>query len=49
MSGRTIPTRFELIPNENVGSKTVITYNSVEFNVSIADDFFSEQNMQRLK
>jgi outer membrane lipoprotein-sorting protein len=48
MDGRVIPTRFELIPADKQGQKTVITLESVAFNVPIADSFFSQQNMKKL-
>lgn len=49
MSGRTIPTVFELIPAEEEGKKTVVTINNVKFNIPIDDSFFSQQNMKRLR
>ncbi len=48
MSGRLIPTQFELIPADEENQKTVVTINSIEFNVPIEDSFFSIQNMKRL-
>jgi outer membrane lipoprotein-sorting protein len=49
MGGRMIPTRFELIPAEKPGNKTVVTLESIEFNRPIADQFFSQQNMKVVK
>ncbi len=49
MGGRIIPTRFELIPADKPGNKTVITLESVEYNRTIADQFFSQQNMKVIK
>ena len=48
MSGRLIPTQFELIPADEENQKTVVTIISIEFNVPIEDSFFSIQNMKRL-
>ena len=49
MGGRMIPTRFELIPAEKTGNKTVVTLESIEFNRPIPDQFFSQQNMKVVK
>ncbi len=47
MSGRTLPTVMTLIPADKPGEKTVITYDSIEFGVSLSDDFFSLRNLQQ--
>ena len=49
MDGRLIPTRIELIPAEEEGHKTLIEIRSIEFNTPIADNFFSQQNMKRVR
>ncbi len=49
MDGRTIPTRIEIIPAEEEGYKTVIIFETVEFNRPIDDGFFSQQNMKRVR
>lgn len=49
MSGRFIPTTLELIPAEEEGNKTVVTFNEVKFNITIEDSFFSQQNMKRIR
>ena len=48
MSGRIIPTVYELIPADEEGNKTVVTFESIQFNVPIDDSFFSIQNMKRV-
>jgi outer membrane lipoprotein-sorting protein len=48
MDGRLIPTEYELIPADEEGKKTIVEINSIKFNVSIDDTFFSQQNMKRL-
>ncbi len=48
MSGRIIPTVFELIPADEEDNKTVITIKSIRFNVPMDDSFFSIQNMKRI-
>lgn len=49
MGGRTIPAKMEMIPAGKKGQETIITYNSANFNQPIADDFFTTQNMKKLK
>jgi outer membrane lipoprotein-sorting protein len=49
MDGRIIPTTIELIPEEEEGHKTIIEIKEIEFNPSINDSFFSQQNMKRVR
>lgn len=49
MDGRPIPTRLELIPAEEEGNKTIIEIRNIEFNKPINDNFFSQQNMKRVR
>ncbi|MEX0988590.1 MAG: outer membrane lipoprotein-sorting protein [Bacteroidales bacterium] len=49
MDGRLIPTRIELYPEEEEGHKTILTIKSIQFNVEIPDNFFSQQNMKRVR
>lgn len=49
MDGRLIPTRFELIPADEPGNKTIVTMDVIEFNISLSEGFFSQQNMQRIR
>lgn len=49
MDGRVVPTRMEMIPAENPDQKTVVIYNSLEFNTDIKPEFFSIQNMKRIR
>jgi outer membrane lipoprotein-sorting protein len=49
MDGRIIPAVYEIIPADEEGQKTVVTLNSIKFNAPISDDFFSIQNMIRLR
>jgi len=49
MGGRTIPTYWEMVPNDKPGQKTVMEYHSVEFNVKLKKSFFSQQNMKRIR
>ena len=49
MGGRTIPTHWEMIPHNKPGRKTVFDYHSIQFNVKINRNFFSQQNMKRVR
>ncbi|MEN8202803.1 MAG: outer membrane lipoprotein-sorting protein [Bacteroidota bacterium] len=49
MDGRLIPTRIELIPAEEEGQKTIIEIKNIQFNTPIKDNFFSQQNMKRVR
>ena len=46
---RTIPTRFEIIPVGKKGHKTIMVFDKIQFNVPIKEDFFSIQNMKRIR
>lgn len=47
MDGRLIPATYELIPADKPGNKTIVEMDNCKFNISIDDDFFSQQNMKR--
>jgi len=49
MDGRTIPTVYELIPADKPGNKTILEMVKIQFNAPIADNFFTQQNMKRIK
>lgn len=49
MGGRTFATKLEMIPVEEEGHKTVLQYQNIQFDVAMDDDFFSVQNMKRLR
>lgn len=49
MSGRVIPTRFELVPAEKAGNKTILTLDKIEFNSPISESFFTQQNMKKVR
>jgi len=46
MDGRLIPTRFEMIPANKKNQKTIMMYESVEFNRPIDDAFFTSDKMR---
>ncbi len=47
--GRTIPTRFELIPADKPGHKTIVKLEWIKFNISLSESFFSQQQMKNIK
>ncbi|MEG8988137.1 outer membrane lipoprotein-sorting protein [Ignavibacteria bacterium 4148-Me] len=49
IGGRTLPTRWEMIPLDKPNNKTVIEYSKIEFNIEINQSFFSQQNMTRVR
>lgn len=49
MDGRMIPTRMEMIPEDEENHKTVLIYNTIEFNIDLSERFFSIQNMKRVE
>jgi len=46
---RIMPTFFEIIPEDKSGQKTTMEFTSVKFNQAMDDDFFSIQQMKRIK
>ncbi len=46
---RRLPSIMEIIPEEEEGQKTVVIIESLIFNDPIADSFFSQQNMKRIR
>ncbi len=49
MGGKNLPSRFEIIPEDNPGNKTIVILKDIVFNQSIDDSFFSQQNMKRIR
>lgn len=49
LDGRFLPTRWEMVPADEPGNKTVMTYNDIDFDVPLEDNFFSKQNMNRVR
>jgi len=49
LGGRMIPTYWEMIPEDEPGQKTVMEYLDIEFNKKIRTNFFSQQNMKRVR
>jgi outer membrane lipoprotein-sorting protein len=49
MDGRIIPAKYELIPADKEGHKTVVVMDEIKFNIPLSDDFFSQQNMKKIR
>lgn len=49
LGGRTLPTKMEMIPVEEPGHKTVMTYTSMTFDKAMDDSFFTLQNLKRVR
>jgi outer membrane lipoprotein-sorting protein len=49
MDGRFIPTTLELVPAEKEGNKTIVKILEMKFNITIAESFFSQQNMKTIR
>lgn len=49
LGGRIFPTRMDMIPADKKGNKTVLIYKSMVFDNPIQDDFFSTQNIKKVK
>ncbi len=47
--GRRIPSKWEMIPLNKEGNKTVLEYKKVKFNIKIDESFFSQQNMTKVR
>ena len=46
---RLLPTRWEMVPADEPGNKTVMTYKNIDFDIKLDDSFFSKQNMNRVR
>lgn len=49
MDGREIPTSWEMIPVDKPGHRTMMEIQSIDFDVEINDEFFSLQNLRRIR
>ena len=49
IGGHVMPAKLEMIPVQKKGQETIITYNSAVFNQPISVDFFTTQNMKKVK
>lgn len=49
MDGREIPTVWEMMPVDKRGHKTIMEMQSIDFDVQINDEYFSLQNLRRIR
>jgi outer membrane lipoprotein-sorting protein len=49
MGGRTIPTHWEMIPQDKPNQKTVMDYTKIDFNIDTKPSFYSQKNMKRVR
>jgi len=49
MGGKLLPAKMEITPMDKKGQKTIMEYLSIEFDAPFKDNFFTVQNMKRLK
>lgn len=49
MGDRKLPSHMEMIPVDKEGHKTILDMQEMEFNAPISEDFFSIQNMKRIR
>jgi outer membrane lipoprotein-sorting protein len=49
LGGRTFPTRWEIKPLDNPARRTILIYDDIQFNARLDADFFSQQNMSRIR
>lgn len=49
LGGRLLPAKMEMIPADKKGNKTILTYKSLIFDTPITEQFFSTQNITKVK
>jgi outer membrane lipoprotein-sorting protein len=49
LGGRMLPARWEMIPVNEPGKKTILEYKEMKFDINIDAAFFSEQNMKKVR
>lgn len=49
MGGKTVASKMEIIPADKKSQKTIFEYKSLDFTTPISDDFFTVQNMKKVK
>ena len=49
MDGRTVTSKIEMIPQEEPENKTVLEIREIKFNLAVGENYFSQQNMQRVR
>jgi outer membrane lipoprotein-sorting protein len=49
MGDRKIPTRIEIAPQDKKGQKTIMQIDNMKFNTKLDENFFSQQNMKKIR
>ncbi len=49
IGGRMLPTRIEIIPEDEPGKKTIVELINIQFDIPIKETYFSQQNMKRIR
>jgi outer membrane lipoprotein-sorting protein len=49
LGGRRLPARLEMVPFDEQCNKTIMIYEELEFDIDIKVNFFSQQNMKRIR
>ncbi len=49
MGGKMVASKMEIIPADKQSQKTIFEYISLDFTTTISDDFFTVQNMKKVK
>jgi hypothetical protein len=49
MDGRTVTSRIEMVPKEEPENKTIIEIREIKFNIPLEENYFSQQNMKRIR
>lgn len=49
LGDRTLPTRMILTPADRPGQRTILSYGNLDFDIAINEDFFTQQNMRRVR
>jgi outer membrane lipoprotein-sorting protein len=49
MDDRMIPTKIEMIPADGEGKKTILEFSNMDFNTPIDENFFTQQNMKKIR
>ena len=49
IGGRLLPTKLDMVPSDKKGHQTTIIYESVEFDKPISDQFFTTNNLTKVK
>jgi outer membrane lipoprotein-sorting protein len=49
MDGRTVTSKIEMVPKEEPENKTIIEIREIKFNIPLEENYFSQQNMKRIR